>query len=81
MVVAVAIASGGALESQVAVFPGAVGFVEAGSLPKVALTSYKALGWYGGGANATDPAAKALWAAKPTVLVLGGSGGCSGRRR
>ena len=70
-----------ALESQVAVFPNSVGFTEAGSLPKVALTSYKALGWYAGGANATSPAAPAgkpdpsLWASKPTVLVLGGSGG------
>ena len=60
-----------ALESQVGVFPGGVGFVEAGSLPKVALTSYKALGWYAGGANSTDP----LWKSGPTVLVLGGSGG------
>jgi NADPH:quinone reductase-like Zn-dependent oxidoreductase len=42
-------------------------FEEAGVLPKVALTSYKALAWYADALN---------WTKKCTrVLVLGGSGG------
>ena len=58
-----------ALESQLGKMPTVWSWAEAGSLPKVALTSYKALVWY---ANATvDP----LWKRSPTVLVLGGSGG------
>ena len=47
-----------------------MGFIEAGSLPKVALTSYKALVWYAGAPS---------WSRRPhdpVVLVLGGSGGC-----
>ena len=60
-----------ALESQLAKLPAGFDLAEAGSLPKVALTSYKALGLYADGANNTSP----LWQGKPTVLVLGGSGG------
>ena len=55
-----------ALETQLGLKPKNLGWVEAGSLPKVALTSYKALVWYGGGAP---------WIAGKVVLVLGGSGG------
>jgi hypothetical protein len=56
-----------ALESQLGLKPANMSFVEAGSLPKVALTSYKALVWYGGAPySAAD---------NVTVLVLGGSGG------
>ena len=54
-----------ALETQLGTKPSLLGWEEAGSLPKVALTSYKALAWYAGGP----------WSNKPTVLVLGGSGG------
>ena len=54
-----------ALESQLGLMPPELGWMEAGSLPKVALTSYKALVWYCG----------APWTNRPTVLVLGGSGG------
>jgi len=56
-----------ALESQIAVVPTGMSLQEAGSLPKVALTSYKALAWFAG----------APWsdASNATVLVLGGSGG------
>lgn len=54
-----------ALESQLAVIPDTWSFQEAGALPKVALTSYKALVWY----------AAAPWSTGPTVLILGGSGG------
>ena len=56
-----------ALEAQLAKIPKSMGFAEAGALPKVALTSYKALEWY---ANA------AAWPANASVLILGGSGGC-----
>ena len=34
-----------ALETQLGIKPKALGWAEAGSLPKVALTSYKALAW------------------------------------
>jgi len=57
------------LESQLWAIPANMGFIEAGSLPKVALTSLKALAWYAGARNDT------LWKASPTILVLGGSGG------
>jgi len=56
-----------ALETQLGLMPSNIGFPEGGSLPKVALTSYKALVWYGK-AN--------TWDKKETaVLLLGGSGG------
>ena len=56
-----------ALDSQLSKVPEGMGLAEAGSLPKVALTSYKALVWY---ANMdTRPMDER------TVLVLGGSGG------
>ena len=45
--------------------PTNIGFQEAGSLPKVALTTIKAYRRYAG----------APWAHRPKVLVLGGSGG------
>lgn len=54
-----------ALESQLGFVPSNIGFMEAGALGKVALTSYKALVWYAG----------APWKKSPVVLVLGGSGG------
>ena len=56
-----------ALEAQLGTMPSNIGCAEAGALPKVSLTSYKALAWYGG----------APWS-RPnvSVLVLGGSGGC-----
>lgn len=56
-----------ALEAQLAKIPKSMGFAEAGALPKVALTSYKALTWY---------ADVAHWPPNASVLVLGGSGGC-----
>ena len=56
-----------ALEAQLAKIPPAMGYAEAGALPKVALTSYKAYKWY---------AAAAAWPVNASVLVLGGSGGC-----
>eukprot|EP00940_MAST-03C_sp_MAST-3C-sp2_P002066 g2066.t1 len=55
-----------ALESQLGRVPSTWSWAEAGALPKVALTSYKALAWY---ANATK------WKRPTTVLILGGSGG------
>ena len=55
------------LDTQVAVIPEALNFLEAASLPKVALTSIKALTWYGGARNVSFQNA--------TVLILGGSGG------
>lgn len=55
-----------ALESQLGPMPQNVDFAEAGSLPKVALTSYKALAWYGGAPFTSS---------NGTVLILGGSGG------
>ncbi|CAE8651834.1 unnamed protein product [Polarella glacialis] len=55
-----------ALESQLGPMPANLGFLEAASLPKVALTSYKALLWYGGAPYSRG---------NGTVLVLGGSGG------
>jgi len=56
-----------ALESQLGSMPSNVRFEEAASLPKVALTSYKALMWYGGAPYTLS---------NGTLLVLGGSGGC-----
>ena len=52
-----------ALDSQVGAMPSAVSFAEAAALPKVSLTSLKALTWY------APPLESA------TVVVLGGSGG------
>ena len=50
------------LESQLGLMPANIGMKEAGTLPKVALTSYKALVWH----------CDAPWAEKDkTVLVLG----------
>lgn len=57
-----------ALESQLGIMPDDMPFEQAGVLPKVALTSYKALVWFAG----------APWSdsnSNTTVLVLGGSGG------
>merc|ERR1712107_275252 len=54
------------LESQLGLMPRNLDFTEAGVLPKVSLTSYKALQWYGG-APYHDR--------EVTVLMLGGSGG------
>jgi len=59
-----------ALDTQLGVKPSNINFLEAAALPKVALTSYKAYYWYAGAQNDTK-----LWSSKPTVLVLGGSGG------
>ncbi len=53
-----------ALETQLGLMPPNVDYEEMGSLPKVALTSYKALVWYAG-VNTT------LWTKQPVVLVLG----------
>ena len=55
-----------------AAMPPNLGWNEAGSLPKVALTSFKALAWYAGGemGGTTN-----TWIKGKTVLVLGGSGG------
>jgi|EP00908_Phaeocystis_cordata_P000396 NADPH:quinone reductase-like Zn-dependent oxidoreductase len=63
-----------ALESQLGVVPASIGLAEAAALPKVALTSYKALVWYTGARNKSDTP----WTRPggPVVLVLGGSGGC-----
>ena len=64
-----------ALESQLGVVPDAIGLAEAAALPKVALTSYKALVWYTGALNTSG----SPWAdvpGGPVVLILGGSGGC-----
>lgn len=58
-----------ALESQLGFKPKDMDVLEVGSLPKVALTSYKALVWYAGAKNTT------LWKLSPTVVILGGSGG------
>lgn len=57
------------LESQLGRMPTNLGFLEAAALPKVALTSYKAFVWYCDALNDTR------WSKKPSVLVLGGSGG------
>ena len=59
-----------ALESQLGIKPDKLSFEQAGSLPKVALTSYKALVWY-----AAAPWKSAAKDGNFTVLVLGGSGG------
>jgi NADPH:quinone reductase-like Zn-dependent oxidoreductase len=56
-----------ALDTQLALVPTAMDFLEAAALPKVALTSIKAIALYGGGRNASFQGS--------TVLVLGGSGG------
>ena len=53
------------LDTQVALIPSNVNFLEAASLPKVSLTSIKALAWYGGARNRTF--------INSTVLILGGS--------
>lgn len=55
-----------ALESQLGPMPKNLGFREAAALPKVALTSYKALAWYGGAPYRNG---------NGSVLILGGSGG------
>ncbi len=54
-----------ALETQLGLKPINIGFMEAGVLPKVALTTIKAYTRY----------AEAPWTKQPKVLVLGGSGG------
>jgi len=56
-----------ALETQLGAMPSNLDFREGASLPKVALTSYKALAWYGGAPYT---------GLDKTVLILGGSGGC-----
>jgi NADPH:quinone reductase-like Zn-dependent oxidoreductase len=56
-----------ALDTQLAIVPTALGVLEAAALPKVGLTSLKAIALYGGGRNASFNGS--------TVLVLGGSGG------
>ena len=60
------------LETQVGLMPSNICLREAGSLPKVALTSYKALSWHCGSVD---------WASAPTVLIIGGSSGCGWRGR
>ena len=50
-----------ALETQLGVVPSALTDIVAGSLPKVALTSYKALVWYAGAKN------DSLWKRSPKV--------------
>merc|ERR1712159_871342 len=58
-----------ALDSQLGLKPGNIDFAEAGVLPKVALTSWKALNWFANAGN---------WSRSqkgPVVLILGGSGG------
>eukprot|EP00947_MAST-08B_sp_MAST-8B-sp1_P004462 g4462.t1 len=60
-----------AVESQIAVAPvNAIGWSQAAVLPKVALTSIKALAWYGGAREWRSEKR-----APPVVLILGGSGG------
>ena len=56
-----------ALETQLALKPSNLTQLEAGVLPKVALTSYKALSWHCGSVD---------WASAPTVLIIGCSSGC-----
>ena len=56
-----------AFESQLSAIPDGMGLDEAGSLPKVALTSYKALTWYAG--------IESRPTTKRNVLILGGSSG------
>ena len=56
-----------ALDTQLAVIPSLLSFQEAASLPKVALTSLKAIAIYGGGRNSSFRGSN--------VLILGGSGG------
>jgi NADPH:quinone reductase-like Zn-dependent oxidoreductase len=58
-----------ALETQLGLKPKNIDFAEAGALPKVSLTSYKALQWYANAGNWTKASTG------PVVLVLGGSGG------
>lgn len=65
-----------ALDSQLSLAPlGAVPLLEACSLPKVALTVYKALVWYAGAPWAPPGADSPGAPQRPNVLVLGGSGG------
>ena len=59
-----------ALETQLSLKPSNVTQLEAAVLPKVALTSFKALVWY------ADAKAWSSRPSPPTVLVLGGSSGC-----
>jgi NADPH:quinone reductase-like Zn-dependent oxidoreductase len=59
-----------ALETQLARKPTNISMREAGVLPKVALTSFKALAWH------CDAKAWSARARRPSVLVLGGSSGC-----
>ena len=56
-----------ALDTQLGRMPRNIDFAEAASLPKVALTSWKALTWYAGALNTTFRGRR--------VLILGGSGG------
>jgi NADPH:quinone reductase-like Zn-dependent oxidoreductase len=60
-----------ALETQLSLKPSNITQLEAGVLPKVALTSWKALAWY---ADARAWSSRTVGA--PTVLILGGSSGC-----
>lgn len=55
-----------ALESQLGHMPKNLDFEEAAALPKVALTGYKAMTWYGGAPYTSN---------NGTFLLLGGSGG------
>jgi NADPH:quinone reductase-like Zn-dependent oxidoreductase len=55
-----------ALESQLGHMPKNLDFEEAAALPKVALTGYKAMTWYGGAPYTSS---------NGTFLLLGGSGG------
>ena len=60
-----------ALESQLGLKPSNVGFIEIGSMPKVALTSYKALAWYAGGTtHTTCMPAISIALTHPSVLSL-----------
>jgi NADPH:quinone reductase-like Zn-dependent oxidoreductase len=59
-----------ALETQLSLKPSNVTQLEAAVLPKVALTSFKALVWF---ADAREWSSRS---SPPTVLVLGGSSGC-----
>jgi NADPH:quinone reductase-like Zn-dependent oxidoreductase len=54
-----------AFDSQIARIPAGMSLKEAGSLPKVALTSLKALTWYAGYPDARGPGSR--------ILILGGS--------
>ena len=60
------------LETQVGLMPSNICLREAGSLPKVALTSYKALVWHCDAPWGGEGAAHCA----PIVVILGGSSGC-----